>query len=37
VLRSVYLQHRQYLVTEGAEPADEPEDEPPPDPEPPAK
>ena len=35
VLRSVYLQHRHYLVTEGAEPADEPEDLPPPDPEPP--
>ena len=33
VLRSVYLQHRQYEVTEGAEPDDTPEDEPPPDPE----
>jgi phospholipid-binding lipoprotein MlaA len=32
VLRSVYLQRRQYQVSEGAEPADEPLDEPPPDP-----
>jgi phospholipid-binding lipoprotein MlaA len=32
VLRSVYLQHRQYKITGGAEDADVPEDEPPPDP-----
>jgi phospholipid-binding lipoprotein MlaA len=33
VLRSVYLQHRQYKISGGAEAADVPEDEPPPDPE----
>ena len=32
VLRSVYLQHRQYKITGGAESEDVPEDEPPPDP-----
>ena len=36
VLRSVYLQHRQYEVTEGAESGDAPLDEPPPDPDAPA-
>jgi phospholipid-binding lipoprotein MlaA len=33
VLRSVYLQHRQYKISGGAEAEDVPEDEPPPDPE----
>jgi len=33
VLRSVYLQHRQYRITGGADTEDVPEDEPPPDPE----
>jgi phospholipid-binding lipoprotein MlaA len=32
VLRSVYLQHRQYKISGGAEAEDVPEDEPPPDP-----
>jgi phospholipid-binding lipoprotein MlaA len=32
VLRSIYLQHRQYKITGGAEAEDVPEDEPPPDP-----
>jgi phospholipid-binding lipoprotein MlaA len=32
VLRSVYLQHRQYEITGGADAENEPEDEPPPDP-----